>query len=75
MQGKINNDPTKLEQARRAAGLSRMKLGELSGINYRTIEAWEQKRRDFSQASIIDGLKIADALKIDIRDLIDPIVD
>lgn len=62
---------TKLREAREAAGLERKQLGELSGVNYRNIEAYENGWRDINLARV-DILKpIAQALNLKIEDILD----
>lgn len=61
---------SKLKEARKAAGLTREELAEKTGISARTIEGYEQGRRDFGSASVVDALKIADAVGVDVRSLI-----
>lgn len=48
---KRNPDPTPLEIARRESGLTRKKLAELSGVNIRAIEMYEQRRTNINDAS------------------------
>lgn len=62
---------TKLREAREAAGLSRKQLGELSGINYRNIEAYENGWRDFNLARVDIVKAIAQALNVKIEDILD----
>ena len=47
----INKNPTPLTIARREAGLTRKKLAELSGVNIRAIEMYEQRRTNINDAS------------------------
>lgn len=62
---------TKLKEAREAAGLTRKQLGELSGINFRSIEAYEQSIRDFNLARVDIVKAIAQALNKKIEDILD----
>lgn len=66
-----NNTPTKLEQARRAAGLTRKELSALTNVNDRTIEAYEQRKLNFNGCAVATALKIAKALNKNIEDLIE----
>ena len=62
---------TKLREAREAAGLTRKQLAELSGINFRSIEAYEQSIRDFNLARVDIVKAIAQALNKKIEDILD----
>lgn len=62
MRGSKNPNPTRLEATRRAAGMSRKKLSELSGISSRVIERYEQGRTDINDASASHVRNIAKAL-------------
>jgi transcriptional regulator with XRE-family HTH domain len=63
----------RLRQLRTAAGLTRTELGERSGVNFRTIEAWEQGRGE----PLISAVpKLAKALGVQPGELlIEPTVD
>ena len=62
---------TKLREARESVGLSRKQLGELSGINYRNIEAYENSWRDINTARVDIVKSIAQALSKKIEDILD----
>ena len=62
---------TKLREAREAAGLSRIQLGELSGQNPMNIKAYENGRRDFNLARVDIVKAIAQALNLKIEDILD----
>lgn len=62
MRGSKNPNPTQLEVTRRAAGMSRKKLAELSGISERVIERYEQQRTNINDASVSNVRSIAKAL-------------
>ena len=62
---------TKLREAREAAGLTRKQLAELSGINFRSIESYEQSIRDFNLARVDIVKAIAQALNKKIEDILD----
>lgn len=63
---------TPLEQARRAAGLTRKDLANLSGVNLRTIEAYEQRKANFNLCAAEKVRKLAKALYRSMEDLLDP---
>ena len=67
----LNQNPTKLEQARRAAGLTRKELGYLADVSDRTIEGLEQRRRNTADSPALNVLKLARALKTDPWNLIE----
>lgn len=67
----INPNPTALEKVRRAAGLSRRKLAELSGISFRSIEAYEQRKNDLNLACVKNVRILARALKVPIEKILD----
>lgn len=62
---------TKLREAREAAGLTRKALAELSGINFRSIESYEQSIRDFNLARVDIVKAIAQVLNKKIEDILD----
>lgn len=62
---------TRLRETREAAGLSRKALGELSGINFRNIEAYENGWRDINLARVDIVKAIAQALNLKIEDILD----
>ena len=66
-----NPNPGNLEKIRREADLSRKKLGELSGVNFRVIEQYEQGRRDINTASVAIVRALAKALNVPIEKILD----
>lgn len=75
MPGKINPNPTNLEKARRAAGFTRKKLSEKSCTSINTLKAYEQMRRDINRAPLEDALRIADAIGVPIRQIMNDRAD
>lgn len=71
MRGSKNPNPTRLEVERRAAGLSRQKLAELSGISSRVIERYEQRRTSINDASAAYVRDIAKALSVPMEKILD----
>lgn len=59
-----------LKFIRNKKGITRKELSEKSGINIRTIESYEQKRRKLSNAKMETLIKLSNALKCKIEDLI-----
>lgn len=70
MRGSKNPNPTRLEAERRAAGMSRQKLSELSGISSRVIERYEQRRTDINDASVSKVRDIARAIGCPIENIL-----
>ena len=64
-------DPTALEVARRSAGISRKQLAEKTGIPFRTIEAYEQRKNDIMQAAAGTVQLLASALGVPIEKIMD----
>lgn len=59
-----------LKELRRKAGLTQAELAAKSGVNKRMIEYYESGFKDLNKAAFETGLKIAEALECDPRDLI-----
>ena len=51
-------------------GLSQSELAEKSGVTKRQIEAFEQGFRDINKAQLVTALSLAEALEVDIYDII-----
>lgn len=68
---KTNQNPTALEKTRHEIGISRKKLAELSGVNSRAIEMYEQRRTNINDASVSRVRNIALALGVPIEKIID----
>ena len=62
---------TKLKKIRLSKNISREKLSEMSGVSIRTIEGYEQKRRNINNSSVNTMIKLADALECDLFELIE----
>lgn len=71
MQGKRNPNPTALEKARREAGLSRKKLSELSGVSFRSLECYEQRKNDINIANVKTVRALAQAIGCPIEKILD----
>ena len=59
-----------LQKIRKQVGLSQSQLAELSGVSLRMIQKYETGDRDINNASAITVLKLAQALKVNVEDLI-----
>lgn len=68
---KKNPNPTRLEEMRHSAGLTRKQLSEISGINLRTIEAYEQGKNDIGMAAVSSVRQLARALKVPIESILE----
>lgn len=62
---------TKLQEIRKASGLSQSALAEASGVSIRMIQKYEIAERDINKASAISIYCLAEALKCDIKDILD----
>lgn len=59
-----------LKLMREEKGLSRSELSKLSGVNVRTIEAYEQGLKDINSAKVSTVLTLADALGCEIENIV-----
>lgn len=62
---------TNLKKARLAAGLSQSQLAEKAGLNVRTLQDYEQGRKDINGAAIRTMVRLADVLGVTERDLME----
>lgn len=60
-----------MKEQRAASGLTRQKLSELSGVNVRLIERYEQGERDINGAKLKTLLKLCVSLGCKLEDIID----
>lgn len=60
-----------LKQYREQAGLSQSQLAQISDVNVRMIQHYEQGFKDINKASAITVYKLAKALNIGTEDLIE----
>ena len=67
---KIQYKNDKLQAARKAAGLSQSQLAEAAEINVRTLQHYEQGSKDINTARLETILKICNALKCQISDIL-----
>lgn len=65
-----NRPITKLEWSRRMAGMTQAQLAEKSGVNIRQIQRVELGEAEAGNLTAKNLLSIADALGVDVRDLI-----
>lgn len=62
---------SKLQDARKAAGLSQSKLAEVAGINLRILQYYEQGKNDINKAQALTVYKLARALNVNIEDILE----
>ena len=61
-----------LKWHRESKGMSQRQLSEASGVNVRTIQNFEQGRKDINSAGVVTVLSLAEALDVDVYDIINP---
>ena len=67
---KLAKYKSKLKKARICKGFTQESLSELSGVNIKSIAAYEQTPAKLSNASVNTIMKLADSLGVDIEDII-----
>lgn len=71
MRGSKNPNPTALEKTRREVGMSRRKLSEISGVSFRSLECYEQRKNDINIANVQTVLALARALGVPMEKILD----
>ncbi|MCR5839335.1 MAG: helix-turn-helix transcriptional regulator [Kiritimatiellae bacterium] len=66
------NPETRLKQIRSAYGCSQASLAEMSGVGLRSIQMYEQRRKDINRAEAGSLLRISRALGCEIEDIMEP---
>ena len=61
---------SRLQFMRKEAGLSQAELAKKSGVNVRLIQHYEQGTKDINKAQVITVLQLAEALNVDVYDII-----
>jgi transcriptional regulator with XRE-family HTH domain len=61
---------TNLQEYRKKSGLSQSKLARAAGVNVRTLQDYEQGRKQLGQATAATVLRIAKVLGVTVEDLI-----
>lgn len=61
----------KLQEIRKQRGLSQRDLANLSGVNFRTIQGYEQEQKDINKASGITLYKLAKSLNCRMEELLE----
>lgn len=62
---------SKLKEIREAKGISQVKLSELSEVNIRMIQHYEQGYKDINKANVWTVYRLATALECDVKDIIE----
>lgn len=60
-----------LKTIRESQGITRQQLSELSGVNVRMIERYEQGERDINGAKLKTLLKLCKTLGCELKDIVD----
>ena len=63
---------SRLKFMREEKGMSQSSLSEQSGVNIRTIQAYEQGLKDINKAQVVTVLQLAEALECDVYEIINP---
>jgi len=66
----LNKMGGNLKAMRNRRGISQAELADKSGVSLRLIQAYEQGYRDINEAQVMTVLNLADALRCDVRDII-----
>ena len=64
---------TNLKRFRHLSGLSQRELAEKSGISLRTIQQYEQRRKNINKAQINTLMPLSNALYCEVRELLEPV--
>lgn len=70
LNNKKNNRPTNLKLQRERMGLSQSQLADISGVNIKTIQAYEQRQKDIKSAKFETLQKLSDVLSCEILNLL-----
>ncbi len=62
---------SKLQDRRKAAGLSQSELARKAAVPVRTIQHFEQGTMDINKAAVVTVLQLAEALGCEIQDLLE----
>lgn len=61
----------KLKEIRKSKGITQEALAEMSGVNPRTVQNFEQGKADINKAAVIKVYALAKALECTVEDLIE----
>lgn len=62
---------TNLKKIRKGSKLTQAKLSEISGVNLRTLQDYEQGHKDINNAEAMSVYKLSKALSCDVSDLLE----
>lgn len=62
---------TNLKETRLAKKMTQSKLAEISGVNLRTLQDYEQGRKDINKAEAMTVYKLAEALDCNVWELLE----
>lgn len=62
---------TNLKRIRTAAGITQAALAESSGISLRTLQDYEQGRKNINGAAALTVFRLAQMLNVDVEDLLE----
>lgn len=68
---KATNNTTKLQQIRKAKGMTQLELSIYSRVNLRTIQELEQGRKDINKAEALNVYNMAEALGVAISEILE----
>lgn len=60
-----------LKRIREASGLTQAALATASGINIRAVQDYEQGHKDINKAKAMTVYRLSEALRVDMRDLLE----
>lgn len=60
-----------LQRIRKEKGLTQKQLAEMVGIPIQTLQKYEQKVKNINNANVCTVLKLAQALEVDARDILE----
>lgn len=60
-----------LKETRKAKKMTQVKLSEISGVNLRTLQDYEQGRKDINKAEAMTVYKLSEALECNVWELLE----
>lgn len=69
---KYNPNPTPLEKARRAAGLTREQLAKKSCVSLNTVKNYENRVRKINVRQVLNLVALADAIGVPVQKILLP---
>ena len=64
--------PRSIKRIRSAYGCSQSRLAEMSGVGIRSIQLYEQRKKDINKAEVRSVLRLARALGCEMEDIMEP---